>query len=100
MFDAYVGVTLSRRLKGSQVRNFTGDGLTWANLFERPYFTNQMAAGIVFFMLLVDTILFLLLTGFMDTVRPGKYGLAEPVYFFLKVSLKTEKCIKSLCRED
>ncbi|CAG0897380.1 unnamed protein product [Darwinula stevensoni] len=63
-----------------------GDGVTWQNLYDRPFVADKMSMGFVLFILLIDTVLYLLLTGYMDTVRPGKYGLAEPLYFFLKPS--------------
>ncbi|CAG0883098.1 unnamed protein product [Darwinula stevensoni] len=73
------GIRILAYLEGS------GGGLTWANLQHQP-FADQVSVGFVLVMLLVDTVLYLLLTGYMDVIRPGKYGLAEPFYFFLKPS--------------
>ncbi|CAG0881515.1 unnamed protein product [Darwinula stevensoni] len=71
----------------------SGEGVRWENLFERTDFTSQITMGFFLIMLLADIFIYSVLTGYVDTVRPGKYGLAEPIYFFLKPSFwyPTEK---------
>ncbi len=43
--------------------------------------TDDMTMALVWTMLCVDTVLYGLLTWYMDSVKPGPYGQARPIYF-------------------
>lgn len=45
---------------------------------------NDVTMGNVFVMLLFDMIFFMLLTIYIENVKPGKYGIAQPLHFPLK----------------
>ncbi len=53
----------------------------------QEFATDDMTMGYVWAMLCVDAVLYALVTWYMDHVKPGPYGQARPVYFFLMVSI-------------
>ncbi|GLV40132.1 ATP binding cassette subfamily A member 3 [Carabus blaptoides fortunei] len=57
-------------------------GLTWSTLTSKPNpYTPHPSMALVFVMFIVDSILFLTLTWYIDSVYPGEYGIARPWYF-------------------
>ena len=62
-------------------------GLGWGNLFHPPSgVKGDLSMGIVWCMLIVDIFLYSGITWYIDSVRPGEYGLAKPWYFIFMVS--------------
>ncbi|XP_044266047.1 phospholipid-transporting ATPase ABCA1-like [Tribolium madens] len=69
-------------------------GIQWSNMFQSGSGgENDVTMGNVFVMLIVDMILFMLLTIYIENVKPGKYGIAQPYSFPLKTLKKCVKCL-------
>ena len=58
-----------------------GSGLQWSNLFSRGEPDDPLTMGAVWLMFLLDCLIFALIILYMDTVAPGKFGVARPWYF-------------------
>jgi ATP-binding cassette subfamily A (ABC1) protein 3 len=44
---------------------------------------DDITMGYVLLILTFDTIIFMLLTLYIENVKPGEYGIAKPYHFFL-----------------
>jgi hypothetical protein len=63
-----------------------GEGLSWRNFFIPPSGKEgDISVGLVWVMLIVDIVIYTIVTWYVDSVMPGKYGLAKPWYFFVMV---------------
>jgi hypothetical protein len=61
-------------------------GLTWMNLFEPASgIKGDISVGLVWLMFIVDIIIYSIVTWYISSVMPGKYGLAKPWYFIFMV---------------
>lgn len=60
-----------------------GPGLTWTTLKQYPGECSNFSVLDVFGMLLFDTLLYLLLSLYIEAVWPGEYGVGRPYLFFL-----------------
>eukprot|EP01135_Chromosphaera_perkinsii_P008561 Nk52_evm3s1401 gene=Nk52_evmTU3s1401 len=58
-----------------------GIGIKWSNLSDNPDARENYSMGQVFGMLLFDTVLYILLTWYIEGVFPGQYGLPQKWYF-------------------
>ena len=58
-----------------------GQGSTWSNLFDRAVPEDPITMGVLWSLVLVNLLLFGLITWYMDKVKPGPYGVAEKWYF-------------------
>ncbi|XP_071800403.1 phospholipid-transporting ATPase ABCA1-like isoform X2 [Asterias amurensis] len=59
-----------------------GTGVTWANINTKPITGGDgMTFLEVILMLWLDTILYLVLTWYIEAVHPGAYGMPRPWYF-------------------
>jgi ATP-binding cassette, subfamily A (ABC1), member 3 len=56
-------------------------GLQWSNFFQPPSIDERLTVGYVSIMLLFNSVLYLLITLYVEKVFPGDYGVAEPWYF-------------------
>ncbi len=63
-----------------------GTGINWTNLNTAPYLNDGVTMLTVYFMLVFDVFFYMLLTMYVDTIKPGKYGVGAPFYFPFKVS--------------
>lgn len=62
-------------------------GASWGNLFKSPSGgTEDITMGNVFIMFIVDIIVYVLITLYVENVKPGPYGLAKPFHFPISVS--------------
>ncbi|KAK7450084.1 hypothetical protein BaRGS_00039985, partial [Batillaria attramentaria] len=61
-------------------------GITWSN-YDKAVYPNPWSLYDSMLMLLLDTALHLIITWYLDAVLPSEYGVREPFYFFLTVSL-------------
>eukprot|EP00043_Microstomoeca_roanoka_P013498 m.132210 g.132210 ORF g.132210 m.132210 type:complete len:1829 (+) comp15771_c0_seq2:231-5717(+) len=61
----------------------SGEGLSFSNLSDGPTEKDSFSMADVFGMLILDTVLYLLLTWYITNVMPGEFGLKRPFYFFL-----------------
>ena len=56
-------------------------GAQWTNLFTAKENYDEFALIYVYAMLILDTILYLLLTWYIDEISPKEYGHRRPLYF-------------------
>ncbi|PSN44306.1 ATP-binding cassette sub-family A member 3 [Blattella germanica] len=61
--------------------------VTWSNLFTPPSgMKGDLSIGILWIMLIVDMILYSIITWYIDCIKPGQYGIARPWYFIFQPS--------------
>ncbi|XP_072455433.1 phospholipid-transporting ATPase ABCA3-like isoform X2 [Notamacropus eugenii] len=73
------GVLFMVRLEGK------GIGIQWKHVLK-IYTSDKFDFGEVLIMLLLDSILYGLVTWYVEAVFPGKYGIPQPWYFFMMPS--------------
>lgn len=56
-------------------------GVQWNNIWRTPSSEDNITLGTVMVMLVVDTLLYMLITLYVDAVFPGEYGIPRPWYF-------------------
>ncbi|KAL8202962.1 UNVERIFIED_CONTAM: ATP-binding cassette sub- A member 1 [Gekko kuhli] len=62
-----------------------GVGVQWQNVLESPIEEDSFNLTTSFYMMLLDTLLYGIMTWYIDSVFPGQYGIPRPWYFpFLK----------------
>ncbi|KAJ9595471.1 hypothetical protein L9F63_013335, partial [Diploptera punctata] len=75
-----MAVSWGYRMMISYETNYVG--LQWENLFRPPSgVRGDLSVGLMWFMLIVDIFVYSILTWYIDSVRPGQYGIAKPWYF-------------------
>ncbi|XP_042906076.1 phospholipid-transporting ATPase ABCA3 [Parasteatoda tepidariorum] len=60
-----------------------GNGLQWDNFSSPPSADSDLAMSTILVMLVIDGIIYLILTWYIDAVYPGEYGVPERWYFFI-----------------
>ena len=60
-------------------------GAHWDNLFSQTLPGDPITMGTVWILLLADVFIFAGLTWYMDSIKPGPYGVAQKWYFIFKV---------------
>uniref|UniRef100_H0VCA2 ATP binding cassette subfamily A member 3 n=1 Tax=Cavia porcellus TaxID=10141 RepID=H0VCA2_CAVPO len=60
-----------------------GTGIQWQNLLSPVNVDDDFCFGQVLGMLLLDSVLYGLVTWYMEAVFPGQFGVPQPWYFFL-----------------
>uniref|UniRef100_UPI00358EF626 phospholipid-transporting ATPase ABCA3-like isoform X2 n=1 Tax=Myxine glutinosa TaxID=7769 RepID=UPI00358EF626 len=60
-----------------------GTGVQWNSLVEPVSIDDNFTMGHVLLMLIVDSIIYGLLTWYIEAVRPGEFGIPQPWYFFI-----------------
>lgn len=68
-----------------------GVGLTFSTLFTTKKGDDSFSIGFVLLMLIFDCFLYGFITWYMDSVMPGKYGIAKPLNFLFKWSKNQAK---------
>ncbi|XP_005351233.2 ATP-binding cassette sub-family A member 3-like [Microtus ochrogaster] len=58
-------------------------GVKWRNLWTPASLEDNLLFSYMFGMLLLDALLYSLVTWYVETVFPGQYGVPQPWYFFL-----------------
>ena len=61
-------------------------GVQWSNLFKRADPSNQLTMGSIWIMFIVDMVVFGIVTWYIESVKPGRYGVARKWYFIFEVS--------------
>ena len=56
-------------------------GLSWSNIAEPITIDDSFNMAWVLIMLLIDSVLYLTLTLYVNEVKPGQYGVPKPLYF-------------------
>ena len=62
-----------------------GSGLQWDTLSDRSQPDDPFTMSVIWGMLAVDMAIFMLITWYVDAVKPGKYGVAKKWYFPFQV---------------
>uniref|UniRef100_A0A5F9C9C6 ABC transporter domain-containing protein n=1 Tax=Oryctolagus cuniculus TaxID=9986 RepID=A0A5F9C9C6_RABIT len=75
-----LGINLLLKLEVRQI------GAKWHNFWTPASLEDNLVFGYLFGMLLLDAFLYGLVAWYVETVFPGRYGLPQPWYFFLKHS--------------
>ncbi|XP_023714575.1 ATP-binding cassette sub-family A member 3 isoform X4 [Cryptotermes secundus] len=63
-----------------------GVGMQWHNIWTPVTADDDLVLGHVMIMLLVDALIYLLLTLYIEAVAPGEYGVPKPWYFPVQLS--------------
>lgn len=66
-----------------------GTGVQWRDLLSPVNVDDDFSFGQVLGMLLLDSILYGLVTWYVEAVLPGQFGVPQPWYFFIMVSSDT-----------
>ena len=62
-------------------------GLHWGSIGKPVSPDTQLTMADLFVMLIIDGILFMLLSGYVEAVHPGGEGVAQRPWFFVLVKL-------------
>ena len=63
-----------------------GNDVYWSDVFNSGKLGDYFTMGHVMIMLLVDTVVYSLLTWYLDAVIPGEFGTRQPFHFPFTVS--------------
>ena len=63
-----------------------GDGVQWNNFHAPATVDDNFSMLDAMIILLVDTAFYFLLAWYVDNVKPGEYGVPQPLYFPFTVS--------------
>ncbi|XP_062592616.1 phospholipid-transporting ATPase ABCA1-like [Saccostrea cucullata] len=58
-------------------------GVQWHNIWDSPMTGDDFSMMHIIIMMFVDTVLYGLLTWYIEAVFPGEYGIPRPWYFFV-----------------
>lgn len=61
-----------------------GIGLQFSTLFTNGKGGNSFSVGFILMMFIIDSFLYGLFAWYIDSIMPGKYGVAKPLNFFCK----------------
>ena len=73
----------------------SGQGSQFSNLFDRMSPNDPITMGVVWIMLIVDIFVYGFITWYLDSVKPGQYGVAQKWYFLFQVTTFTTKGTQS-----
>lgn len=65
----------------------SGTGIQWHNLFDPVTVDDDFSMAQVIGLLLLDAVLYGLVTWYVEAVFPGEYGVPLPWYFFILVRI-------------
>lgn len=58
------------------------DGVQWSNFYNSPYVKYDIfSMNLVCLVLLMDSVIYLILVWYIETVWPGEFGVSKPWYF-------------------
>eukprot|EP00039_Didymoeca_costata_P015168 m.253797 g.253797 ORF g.253797 m.253797 type:complete len:1742 (+) comp16164_c2_seq1:146-5371(+) len=77
-----IGANVIGQFEGS------GEGIRWETINQAVSSDDPFTFSYVLLMLIVDAVLYAILTLYLDAVFPGQFGVAKPWYFFLPKSLQ------------
>ena len=60
--------------------------MTWSNMGNKEMAQDEMTLTYVMIMLVVDTVLYSILTWYFDALFPGEFGVPQPFYFPVMVN--------------
>ena len=82
-------ILFSNLVNGELFLSCTGAGIQWSNLNSPISVDDEFTFLQVLLMMGVDTILYLLVTWYVEGVFPGDFGVPKPWYFPFMVSFGT-----------
>ena len=62
-------------------------GLTWNNLWHRTNPDDPMTMGLYWMIFLVDILIYSAIMWYIDTIKPGTFGVGRKWYFPFEVKL-------------
>uniref|UniRef100_A0A3Q1B3N0 ABC transporter domain-containing protein n=1 Tax=Amphiprion ocellaris TaxID=80972 RepID=A0A3Q1B3N0_AMPOC len=69
-----------------------GEGIQWSNSYTSPLAGDTASFGWLCWLMLIDSILYFIIGGYIRMVFPGKYGIPAPWYFPFKLSFWADLC--------
>ena len=63
-------------------------GLRWGNLFDRIEPDDPMTMGVYWIMFLADAVIYALIMWYIDTIKPGSFGVGKKWYFPFEVRIQ------------
>lgn len=73
-----------------------GTGIQWKYFDKSPYYNDNFSLFSVIYMLLVDFVVYMILTWYIEHVFPGQFGIPKPWYFPLSWSYWSGKDTKKV----
>ena len=70
------------------------EGMTWANVFKPVVLSDNLTLGHVWLCHILFSLICIVILWYIDNVRPGKFGVAQPLYFPFTVSFNN---INAMC---
>ncbi len=62
-------------------------GINWKNFYESPVTTQDgITMNVVCLILLFDSVIYMFLAWYIETIAPGEFGVAKPFYFIVQPS--------------
>ncbi|XP_074034978.1 phospholipid-transporting ATPase ABCA3 isoform X2 [Leptinotarsa decemlineata] len=59
----------------------TQEGVQWNNIFKPNTPDDSLSLGLIMVMMALDSVIYMLVTIYVEAVNPGEYGVALPWYF-------------------
>ena len=63
------------------------EGMTWANVNKPVVSSDNLTLVDIWATHILTSVVFIIILWYMDNVRPGKYGVAQPFYFPFTVNM-------------
>ncbi|XP_052780875.1 phospholipid-transporting ATPase ABCA3-like isoform X2 [Mya arenaria] len=73
-------------IKSMLIYEGTGEGAQWNNFAQPATVDDNFALLDAMAMLVVDTVIYMFIAWYMDTINPGEAGIAQPPWFLFKPS--------------
>lgn len=64
-----------------------GLGLQWDTVTQNVYETTKLSMMDIFWMLIVDIVMYLVIMWYLEGIMPGKFGVARKYYFPFQVRM-------------
>ncbi|XP_073988192.1 phospholipid-transporting ATPase ABCA1-like isoform X10 [Rhodnius prolixus] len=77
-----------------------GVGMQWANIQRSPIYNDEFNLVSVMYMLIVDFVIYLVLTWYVEAVFPGQYGIPRPWYFPFTLSYWSGKEVTKVLADN
>lgn len=69
-----------------KLNNVTGDTWTLSDFWDDGAGGGRVSVGLAVVMLLVDIVMYSIITWYIDSINPGPYGKRKPFTFIFKVN--------------
>ncbi|XP_026811930.1 ATP-binding cassette sub-family A member 3-like isoform X2 [Rhopalosiphum maidis] len=84
LFTLFPNFAVSRAYIAISSLETQGKGLQFSTLFTAAKGGNSFSVGFILMMFVIDCFLYGFFAWYIDSVMPGKFGVAKPFYFFCK----------------